>query len=115
MWILAQYEKGPGDPLIHDWELDALQAEVLADVFGGAPWEELVYEVTEDERAFVEEIHGARLDLDRYAYFIEAISPGSQSEVITLGSGQRIYMPPRTLPAFPDALPVRPRRRDADT
>jgi hypothetical protein len=101
MWIPAQYEKEPGEALIHEWELDHIEAQTLARIFGGEPWDETVYEVGDAERAQVEEISGERLHPERYAYFIEAIASGDDNDVITLDSGQRIYLPPRILPGIP--------------
>jgi hypothetical protein len=51
---------------------------------------------------------GERLDLERFSYFLEAYDDEGTRETISIG-GETFYLPPRTLPAFPDARRIAPR------
>lgn len=66
------------------------------------------FEVTEDQRPFVESLTGLKLNFRNNSYFLAAHTTDSHATRVDGGFMGR-FPPPRDLPAFPDAKPVRPK------
>jgi hypothetical protein len=70
-----------------------------------------MYEVTEQQRLFVEHQVGFPLNFSRYTYYLTAYTNDLEAQA-SAGGFMGLYAPPRMLPAFPEAVRVAPNPHD---
>lgn len=106
IWFLSKYERTGDEFLVKEWSLATLETTNVIAAFAGSGIQ-LIYEVTEAQRPFVERLIGERLRFESFSYFVEATA--SETGETMDSEGEAIYLPPRSLPAFPDARRVAPK------
>jgi hypothetical protein len=110
IWLVSGYRKSRRANLVCEYELSGVDSLLIQQLFGGEDGEPVMLEEvsTADQRQFLESHLGIALDTAKLRYFIEAYSEPGKSETVRSRSGEVWYLPPMTLPAFPEAKRVRP-------
>jgi hypothetical protein len=106
-WRIEAYEKG-GDAFVAERDLARLDVETVRQLWQLPPDDPIagMLPVTEREVSFLAQLVGRRLDLTRFAYFVSCVSDNGG---VIRGQGPIFYTAPRMLPAFPEAIPVKPK------